>query len=218
MDELILFLEEWWVFLALVGGTILFLVVVSVVVGRIGHRSVMKRRTQPAAQTVAEAGAPDPATEETHQDPERLDAPSADPAAIPLPAASVETPVPPAPAASMPDPTPEPESALTTVPPPDPAAVIAQPSAVERALPETAPAETPAPPPKEPKPVLGPYHVRFRPADGKWYVSREGSDKILRTLETQTDAVNWATIKALTQNVELIVHKKDGTVRKLPPI
>ena len=55
--------------------------------------------------------------------------------------------------------------------------------------------------------------MTYRAEDGKWLVTRDGSTKIQRTLETQTDAVNWATIKALTQNVELVVHKKDGTVK-----
>ncbi|MDP3130501.1 MAG: DUF2188 domain-containing protein, partial [Bacillota bacterium] len=67
--------------------------------------------------------------------------------------------------------------------------------------------------PKEPKPELGCYRVTYRAEDGKWLVGRDGSPRIMRTLETQTDAVNWATIKALTQNVELVIHKKDGSVK-----
>jgi hypothetical protein len=66
---------------------------------------------------------------------------------------------------------------------------------------------------KEPKPVLGPYHVRYRPEDGKWFVVRDGSDRVLRALETQAEAIHWATIRSLSQDVPLIVHKKDGSIR-----
>jgi hypothetical protein len=74
----------------------------------------------------------------------------------------------------------------------------------------------PAPKPK-PKKNMGKYHVMYRD-DGKWYVKREGSPNILRILETQREAVSWATIKALTQNVGIVVHKRDGKISKNNPI
>lgn len=67
---------------------------------------------------------------------------------------------------------------------------------------------------KEETKELGKYHVLYRKDDNKWYVKREGSDKILRVLETQAEAIAWATIKALNQDTTIIIHKRDGKIRK----
>ena len=61
---------------------------------------------------------------------------------------------------------------------------------------------------------LGKYHVLYRKDDNKWYVKREGSDKTLRVLETQAEAIAWATIKALNQDTTIVIHKRDGKIRK----
>jgi hypothetical protein len=66
---------------------------------------------------------------------------------------------------------------------------------------------------EEPK-ELGKYHVLYRKDDNKWYVKREGSDKTLRVLETQAEAIAWATIKALNQDTTIVIHKRDGKIRK----
>lgn len=68
--------------------------------------------------------------------------------------------------------------------------------------------------PKEEAKELGKYHVLYRKDDNKWYVKREGSDKVLRVLETQAEAIAWATIKALNQDTTIIIHKRDGKIRK----
>lgn len=61
---------------------------------------------------------------------------------------------------------------------------------------------------------LGPYHVLFRKADRQWFVKREGSDKVLRVLPSQREAIAFATIKALTQNESFIIHNQDGSIKK----
>ncbi|HRX91929.1 MAG TPA: DUF2188 domain-containing protein [Candidatus Izemoplasmatales bacterium] len=61
---------------------------------------------------------------------------------------------------------------------------------------------------------LGRYHVYYRKEDGSWYVKREGSDRILRVLPTQREAIAFATIKAITQNSSYVVHNMDGKIRK----
>ncbi|MDD3129303.1 MAG: DUF2188 domain-containing protein [Candidatus Izemoplasmatales bacterium] len=66
----------------------------------------------------------------------------------------------------------------------------------------------------EDKKELGKYHVLYRKDDNKWYVKREGSDKVLRVLETQKEAIAWATIKALNQDTSIVIHKRDGKIRK----
>lgn len=75
----------------------------------------------------------------------------------------------------------------------------------------TAPTEPVAPKPKK---SLGRYHVLYRAADNAWIVKREGSDRILRVLETQKDAIAFANIKALSNDTLIVIHKKDGKIRK----
>jgi hypothetical protein len=73
------------------------------------------------------------------------------------------------------------------------------------------------PKPKAKKKTPPKYHVLFRAADEKWYVKREGSNTILRVLETHREAVSVATIKALSTNSAVVVHRKDGRIRKAAP-
>lgn len=72
----------------------------------------------------------------------------------------------------------------------------------------------PAEQPHKPKKPLGKYHVLYRSSDDSWIVKREGSDRILRVLETQKDAIAFANIKALTNETQIVIHKKDGKIRK----
>jgi len=58
------------------------------------------------------------------------------------------------------------------------------------------------------------YHVLYRKEDNKWYVKREGTDKITRVLESQKEAIAFATIKAINQSTTVVVHKRDGKIRK----
>ncbi len=65
------------------------------------------------------------------------------------------------------------------------------------------------------KKQLGKYHVLYRKEDKRWYIKREGSDKILRVLDTQREAIAYATIKAITQDTGFIIHNQDGKIRKV---
>lgn len=64
------------------------------------------------------------------------------------------------------------------------------------------------------KDELGRYHVLYRREDNKWYIKREGSDKVIRVLETQKEAIAYATIKSINQDTTMVIHKKDGKIRK----
>ena len=67
---------------------------------------------------------------------------------------------------------------------------------------------------KKPRKPLGKYHVLFRQSDQRWIVKRENADRIIRVLETQKEAISFATIKALTNDTTIVIHKKDGKIRK----
>ena len=67
----------------------------------------------------------------------------------------------------------------------------------------------------KPKKKLPPkYHVLYRATDNSWYVKVEGNDAVIGTLETQREAISYATIKALKSDSVVIVHRKDGKIRK----
>lgn len=116
----------------------------------------------------------------------------------------------PEPAEVPPAPDPVPAPAPEPVPVPEPASPAPE---VQAPQPEVQPEV-----PKPPKKVLGKYHVMYRSADDRWYVKREGSDFILRVLETQKEAYSWAIIKALPNDIGIVVHEKDGKIKKAQPL
>lgn len=95
-----------------------------------------------------------------------------------------------------------------------PATGTAFPDPVLMTPPSSPPAsESPVKARKEKK-ELGRYHVLYRKEDNQWYVKREGTDRILRVLPTQREAIAFATIKAITQNTSFVIHRQDGKIRK----
>lgn len=70
------------------------------------------------------------------------------------------------------------------------------------------------PKPKKKKVDLGRYHVLYKKEDNTWYVKREGSDRVVKSLETQREALAFATIKAINQKTTVVVHKRDGKIKK----
>jgi hypothetical protein len=67
---------------------------------------------------------------------------------------------------------------------------------------------------KEEPVELGKYHILYREKDDKWYVKREGSDKTIRVLYTKKEAIAYATIKAINQDTNIVIHSKDGKIEK----
>ena len=68
--------------------------------------------------------------------------------------------------------------------------------------------------PAKVKKDLGRYHVLFRKEDSQWYVKREGSERVVKVLQTQKEAIAFATIKSITQKTSIVIHKRDGKIRK----
>ncbi len=67
---------------------------------------------------------------------------------------------------------------------------------------------------KEAEKDFGKYHVLYRGKDKRWYVKREGSEKTLRVLHTKEEAIAWATIKAINQDTNIVIHNKEGKIEK----
>lgn len=92
----------------------------------------------------------------------------------------------------------------------------AKPAAKPEAKKEVKPAVKPAPAKKDVKPEEDKvYHISKRKTDRMWYVKAEGSSKALKKFFTQEEAINYAKSVAGNQEGRIVIHKEDGSFRKL---
>lgn len=81
----------------------------------------------------------------------------------------------------------------------------------------------PAAKPKAAKPAKKPekadedkvYHISKRKKDRMWQVKAEGSPKALKLFFTQAEAVDYAKSVAGNNEGRIVIHKEDGSFRKL---
>lgn len=65
------------------------------------------------------------------------------------------------------------------------------------------------------KPTPKKYHVAQRNDDGLWQVKAEGAEKALKLFKTQQEAIDYAKKVADNREGSIMIHKKDGSFRKL---
>lgn len=81
--------------------------------------------------------------------------------------------------------------------------------------------KTAAKPSKPAKPVKSEkdedkvYHIARRKTDRMWYVKAEGSPKALKKFFTQEEAVAYAKTVAGNNEGRIVIHKVDGSFKKL---
>ena len=51
------------------------------------------------------------------------------------------------------------------------------------------------------------------PVDGQWGVRREGGDRLTSIHPTQGEAIERGREIAINQQTELVIHRRDGTIR-----
>lgn len=59
------------------------------------------------------------------------------------------------------------------------------------------------------------YHIAQRSDDNMWQVKAEGAEKALKLFKTQQEAIDYAKKVAGNQEGSIMIHKKDGSFRKL---
>lgn len=59
------------------------------------------------------------------------------------------------------------------------------------------------------------YHISKRKEDRKWQVKAEGAAKALKLFFTQDEAISYAKSVAGNQEGRIVIHKEDGSFRKL---
>lgn len=71
---------------------------------------------------------------------------------------------------------------------------------------------------KKPEPVKDEdkvYHISRRKTDHMWYVKAEGSPRALKKFFTQDEAVAYAKTVAGNNEGRIVIHKVDGSFKKL---
>ena len=57
------------------------------------------------------------------------------------------------------------------------------------------------------------YHISYRKEDGMWQV-KLGGKKVLKLFNTQEEGIKYAKALADSQEGSIVIHMKDGTIRK----
>lgn len=59
------------------------------------------------------------------------------------------------------------------------------------------------------------YHIAKRKEDGRWQVKAAGASKAIKLFLTQSEAIDFAKKTAENQDARIVIHKEDGTFRRL---
>ena len=59
------------------------------------------------------------------------------------------------------------------------------------------------------------YHITKRKEDGKWQIKAEGAEKAIKLFKTQKEAIEYCKTLAGNQDASIMVHKEDGSFRKV---
>ena len=87
----------------------------------------------------------------------------------------------------------------------------AKPAAKETAKPVEKPVEKPA----ATKEAAKVYHISKRKEDNKWQIKAEGASRAIKLFNTQAEAIAYAKQLAQNQEARIMIHKGDGSFRKL---
>lgn len=59
------------------------------------------------------------------------------------------------------------------------------------------------------------YHISKRKEDGKWQIKAAGGEKAIKLFKTQKEAIDYCKTLAENQEASIMIHKEDGSFRKL---
>lgn len=195
MNLLFSFTDEWlslpvWAWIV-IAAVVLILIIVIIAVAA---RSAKKKR---AARNEAESALPEePAPAVAAPAEEEQPAPAEVQPAVKAPA----------------KPEPERPAPVVAEEQPEQPAPVASPE--ERAeVQAEEPAETLSAAPRAPMPKV--YHITKRTSDGKWQIKFNRGKKAIKLFDTQMQAIEYAKALAQNQEASIMIHKEDGTFRKL---
>ena len=56
-------------------------------------------------------------------------------------------------------------------------------------------------------------NIHVVPHKGEWATRRAGAERVSDTHDTQGDAIDTARERAIRDRVEVVIHRRDGTIR-----
>lgn len=59
------------------------------------------------------------------------------------------------------------------------------------------------------------YHISKRKADNRWQIKAAGGAKAIKLFNTQAEAIDYGKQLAENQDARIMIHKEDGSFRKL---
>ena len=59
------------------------------------------------------------------------------------------------------------------------------------------------------------YHISKRKEDGMWQIKAAGGEKAIKLFKTQKEAIEYCKTLAGNQDASIMVHKEDGSFRKV---
>lgn len=65
------------------------------------------------------------------------------------------------------------------------------------------------------KPTAKVYHISKRKEDNRWQIRAEGGAKAIKLFNTQKEAIDYCKTLANNQEARIMIHKEDGSFRKL---
>lgn len=68
---------------------------------------------------------------------------------------------------------------------------------------------------KSAKPANKVYHIAKRKDDGMWQIKAAGGGKAVKLFKTQKEAIAYCKTLAENQDASIMIHKEDGSFRKL---
>lgn len=59
------------------------------------------------------------------------------------------------------------------------------------------------------------YHIAKRKEDNMWQIKAAGGEKAIKLFKTQKEAIDYCKTLADNQDANIMIHKEDGSFRKL---
>ncbi len=227
MNLLFSFTDKWlslpiWAWIVIAAVVLILIIVIAVVAAKAARAKKQSAASEELPETAAPAEEGESSLDEEYV-PEDKAAPVAQSSAEPVPAEPAKA----APASAESSSAPaEEEKPVAKVRTEFVRKTPVQPKPVQQAQPAQAkPAPQAEPAPAQPvqsqqtdAAKLGGikvYHITKRKLDGKWQIKFNNGKKAIKLFDTQLQAIEYAKALAINQEASIMIHKEDGTFRKL---
>lgn len=222
MNLLFSFTDKWlslpiWAWIVIAAVVLILIIVIAVVAAKAARAKKQSAASEELPETAAPAEEGESSLDEEYV-PEDKAAPVAQSSAEPVPAEPAKAAPASAESSSAPAEEEKPvakvrtEFVRKTPVQPKP---VQQSQPVQQTQPEAQPAQTAAQADAAKLGGIKVYHITKRKLDGKWQIKFNNGKKAIKLFDTQLQAIEYAKALAINQEASIMIHKEDGTFRKL---